>query len=80
MLIPRVRRVSSRTRSLNRFTAFGAMRRFGEAEFVKLKPRNFRSQGSATALLDSFTFSLSCVLMNRVRLFITRSPARRLRT
>ena len=29
MLTPRVRRVSSRTRSLNRSTAFGAIRRFG---------------------------------------------------
>jgi len=65
---------------LNRFTALGAIRRFGGSALVKLKPRNFRSHGSATALLDWFTFSLSFLLMNRVRLFITRSPARRLRT
>ena len=80
MLTPRVRRVSSRTRSLNRSTAFGAIRRFGCLRFVKLKPRNFRSHGRATALFCSFTLSLSFVVMNRVMLSITRSPARRLRT
>jgi hypothetical protein len=80
MLTPLVRLVSSRTRSLNRFTACGAMRRLGVAVRVKLKPRNFRSQGCATALFCSFTLSLSCLLMNRVRLAITRSPARRLPT
>jgi hypothetical protein len=65
---------------LNRSTAFGAIRRFGMPAFVKLNPRNFRSQGRATALFCWFTLSLSFVMMNRVMLFITRSPARLLRT
>jgi hypothetical protein len=47
---------------------------------VKLKPRNLRAQGRATALFCSFTLSLSFVVMNRVRLAITHSTARRLRT
>ena len=80
MLTPRVRLVSSRTRSLKRTTAFGAIRRLGVSAFVKLNPRNFRSHGSATALFCWFTLSLSLVVMNRTALFITRSPARRLRT
>jgi hypothetical protein len=61
---------------LNRFTAFGATRRFGDSERVKLKPRNFLSHGRATALFCWFTLSLSFAVMNRVRLSITRSPAR----
>src|SRR5206468_6765657 len=69
MLTPRVRLVSSRTRSLKRITAFGAIRRFGVFALVKLNPRNFRSHGRATALFCSFTLSLSFVAMNRVRLF-----------
>src|SRR6516225_5291735 len=58
-LRPRVRRVSSRTLVLKRATACGAMRRRG-ASFppVKLKPRNLRTLGLATALLALFTFSL----------------------
>ena len=48
MLMPRVRRVSSRTRSLNRRIALGAMRRLGFLADVKLKPRNFRCHGRAT--------------------------------
>ena len=59
ILAPLRRRVISRTRSLNRFTAFGAIRRFGSACPVKLNPRNFRSCGRATALFSLFTFSLS---------------------
>jgi hypothetical protein len=80
MLTPLVRLVSSRTFSLNRFTNFGAIRRLGFRLAVKLNPRNFRSHGRATALFCSFTLSLSFVVMNRVTLSITRSPARRLRT
>ena len=80
MLTPRVRRVSSRTRFLKRPIAFGAIRRFGSRPLVKLKPRNFRFHGRATALFCSFTGSLSFVVRNRVRLFLTRSPARWLRT
>ena len=60
------RRVSSRTRSLKRSTAFGAIRRFGVSACVKLKPRNFRSNGRATALFASFTLSLSLVVISRV--------------
>ena len=59
MLTPRVRLVSSRIRSLNRSTAFGAIRRFGVPALVKLNPRNFRSHGRATALFCWFTLSLS---------------------
>jgi hypothetical protein len=69
MLTPRVRLVSSRTRSVKRSTAFGAIRRLGVSALVKLNPRNFRSHGCATALFGSFTLSLSLVVMNRVRLF-----------
>jgi hypothetical protein len=71
---------SSRNFSLNRVTDFCAIRRFGSRCIVKLKPRNFRSHGRATALFYWFTLSLSFVVMNRVMLVITRSPARRLRT
>jgi hypothetical protein len=56
------------------------MRRFGARLAVKLKPGNFRSHGRATALFCPFTLSLSFVVMNRLILAITRSPARRLRT
>jgi hypothetical protein len=52
----------------------------GVAALVKLNPRNFRSHGRATALFCSFTLSWSFVVMNRVRLLITLSPALRLRT
>jgi len=65
---------------LNRSTAFGAIRRFGVAAFVKLNPRNFPAPGRATALFCRFTLSLSVAPMNRVTLSITRSPARLLRT
>src|SRR5450755_3963892 len=77
MLTPLVRLVSSRTRSLNRRTAFGAIRRFGSRLLVKLNPRNLRSHGRATALFCWFTLSLSFVVMNAEMLAITRSPARR---
>ncbi|WP_321473476.1 hypothetical protein [uncultured Paludibaculum sp.] len=78
MLTPRVRRVLSRTRSLNRSTAFGSIRRWGTPAFVKLKTRCFRSQGLATALICSLT--LRFVVMNRVMLSITPSQDQRLRT
>ena len=35
------------------------MRRFGSLLLLKLNPKNFRSTGRATALLASFTLSLS---------------------
>ena len=35
------------------------MRRFGSLLLLKLNPKNFRSTGRATALLVSFTLSLS---------------------
>ena len=72
--------VRSRTRPLKRNTAFGPLRRFGVCPIVKLNPKNLRSHGSPTALLCSLTLSLSFVVVNRVKLFITRSPARRLPT
>jgi hypothetical protein len=79
-LTPRLRRVSSRTRCFIRTLALGAIRRFGFQSQVKLKPRNFRSCGLATALFSLFTFSLSFCTMKRVTLSITRCPARALRT
>src|SRR6266498_3478367 len=70
MLPPLVRLVSSRIRSLNRSTAFGAIRRFGMPALVKLNPRNFLAHGRATALFCWFILSLSFAVMNRVRLSI----------
>jgi hypothetical protein len=57
---------------LQRNTAFGAMRRFGSLLLLKLNPKNFRSTGRATALLDSFTLGLSRRVRKPVTLFITR--------
>ena len=54
--------MSSRTRSLNRATAFGARRLFGCLWFVKLNPRNFRCHGRATALFSRLTRSLGFVV------------------
>ena len=79
-LTPRVRRVSPRTFPFNRITVDGASRRRGTGGRVKENPRNVRSPGGATALFALFTVSLSVVVMNRVRLAITRCPARSLRT
>ncbi len=79
-LIPRVRRVSSRILCLQRSRTFGAMRRFGSWLVLKLKPKNFRSAGRATALLASFTLSLSRRVSKRVPFVITRCPAHWLRT
>jgi len=56
------------------------MRRFGSFPEVKLKPRNFRACGRATALFASFTLSLSRRSMKPVTLRITRFPARSLAT
>ena len=69
MLMPRVRHVSSRMRSLNRKIAFGAMRRFGSLPPVKLNPRNFLSLGRATALFTGLTLSLSFVVNRLASLF-----------
>src|SRR5260370_699405 len=55
-LMPRVRRVISRTCVLNLSRAFGAMRR-SLPSFEMLNPRNLRSSGCATALFASLTFS-----------------------
>jgi hypothetical protein len=65
-------RVISRIRCLNRSRAFGAMTHLTSEPAVKLNPRNFRSCGRATAVLVSFTLSLSSCVMNRVMLSITR--------
>src|SRR5262245_53426070 len=53
VLTPLLRLVSFRTRSLNRSTAFGAIRRLGMPALVKLQPRNFRFpwSGHCTLLL-----------------------------
>lgn len=51
---------------------FGETTRLTSGPAVKLNPRNFRSCGRATALLISFTLSLSFCVMNRVMLSITR--------
>ena len=63
-LIPRVRFVSSRIRPLNRAMALGAIRLLGSRSAVKLNPRNFLSQGRATALFCSLTLSFSRWMMN----------------
>ena len=78
--MPRVRRVSSRIFCLQRNKAFGETRRFGSLLLLKLNPKNFRSPGRATALLASFTLSLSRRVRKRVTFVITRCPARWLRT
>ena len=57
-LLPRVRRVISRTFALNRTTVCGASRRLRVVPPVKLKPKNFRTCGAATALFALLTFSL----------------------
>jgi len=56
--LPRVRRVISRTFALNRTTVCGASRRLRVVPPVKLKPKNFRTCGAATALFALLTFSL----------------------
>jgi hypothetical protein len=56
------------------------MRRFGSLLSVKLKPRNLRSCGRATALFASFTLSLSRRWMKLVTLCMTRFPDRSLAT
>ena len=48
-LIPRVRMVSSRTRSLNRSCAFSLMRRRGSCSHVTLNPRKLRFPRAAGA-------------------------------
>jgi hypothetical protein len=75
-----VRRVSCRTRLANRTSACGAIRRRGTVSLVKLKPRNLRALGRATALLAALTFSLRRLVRNCSTLAITRSSARRLCT
>ena len=66
------RRVISRIRHLKRSRALGAIARLTSGSFVKLKPRNFRCCGRATALFVSFTLGLSLCAMKRVMLSITR--------
>src|ERR1700731_1319356 len=78
-LIPRVRRVLSRTSVLNLSRAFGAMRR-SLPSLEMLNPKNLRSSGCAAALFATLTFSRSFWVRNRLIEAITRSPARRLRT
>lgn len=75
MLIPRFRRVISRTRSLKRRIAFGAILRRGSVDApkrLKVNPRNVRSSGRATALFRALTLSLSCFSMKLVTLSMTR--------
>jgi hypothetical protein len=72
MLTPLALRVMSRIRRLNRSSNFGAIVRLMSGSTVKLNPRNFRSCGRATALLASFTLSLSFCVMKREMLSITR--------
>src|SRR5579864_2188631 len=57
-LLPQVRRVRSCTRLRNRASDCDAMRRRGCVPPVKLKPRNLRSLGRATALFALLTLSL----------------------
>jgi hypothetical protein len=78
-LTPRVCRVRFRTRRLNRRSAWGAMRLW-RPSLARLKPRNDRSAGRATALLAALTVSRSLRVRKRATLAITRSPAWRLRT
>ena len=59
MLTPLALRVISRIRRLNRSRDFRAIVRLMSGPAVKLNPRNLRSCGRATALLASFTLSLS---------------------
>ena len=75
-----VRRVSSRTRTLNRASAFGETTRWGVGPAVKLKPRKARADGRSTALLAAFTVSFSRRARKSVTLAMTRWPARRDRT
>src|SRR5258708_33219619 len=65
MLTPLALRVISRIRRLNRSRDFGANVRLMAGAAVKLNPRNFRSCGRATALLASFTLSLSVCVMKQ---------------
>src|SRR6267142_6827662 len=74
-LTPAVRRVSARTRLTSRASACGAIRRRGSAALVKLKPRNVRAAGRATALFALLTFSLRRPVRKRSTLAMTRSPA-----
>src|SRR5918912_2174341 len=80
METPRERPVSSRTRLLNRSSAFGATQRRRSLSLRSVKPRKERSQGCATALFAALTWSFSRVSRKRVMLAITRRPAFSLRT
>ena len=71
-LTPLARRVISRTFVLNRLRAVGAIARATVGAAEKVKPRNVRSCGRATALFDALTVSLSRVARNRVTRSITR--------
>src|ERR1017187_10294540 len=79
-LLPRLRRVSSRSRLRNRTSDCAAMHRRGCFPFVKLTPRNLRLFGRATALFALLILSLRRLAKNLSTLAITRSPARWLRT
>ena len=61
---------------MKRAIACGAMRRRGSLPKVKLKPRNLRTLGLATALLALLTFSLELVGQEPFNQAMTRSPAR----
>src|ERR1700720_2294883 len=79
-LTPRCRRVSSRTRSLNRATALSTVHRRNARSSLTVKPRNDRCHGRATALFAVLICSLRRPSMKRVRLAMTRRPAFSLRT
>ena len=53
---------------------------FGSSSFEIVKPKNCRSPVRATALFEWLTLSRNRTVTNRQMPFITRSPARRLRT
>ena len=83
MLLPQLRGVSWRTRSI----ALRIVRSDNSTSTTPVcgsnrsrKPRKWRSSGRATADLASFTFRRNRRSMNSVRLAITRCPARSLRT
>ncbi len=78
MLTPVARRVISRTRRLKRAKDFGAIARLISGPSVKLNPRNFRSCGLATALLDSFTLSIDLTRRETAILYHLRDGIRQM--
>ena len=76
---PRVRRLSIRIRVFSFVMALGAT--FSRCPFrLRVRHTKLCYQGQSTALFRAFTVCLSESSIKRVRLTITRSPARRLPT